>query len=103
MREVREWEGARFIGEAPMPRGVGFSREGEDFGVACGIGPCPMREGLGGAGRFWVGEVQGKVRLRGLRDWEGVRFIGEAPMPRGGGFSGEGRILGRLVASGLAR
>ena len=36
------------------------------------------------------------MRLRGLREWEGVRFIGEAPMPRGEGFPGKGRILGRL-------
>ena len=32
------------------------------------------------------GRGGGKVRLRGLRDWEGVRFIGEAPMPRAGGM-----------------
>ena len=51
--------GVRFIGEAPMLRGGGLSLEGEDLGGACGIGPCPMGEGLGGVEGFGLGEVGG--------------------------------------------
>ena len=64
MREVRGWEGARFIGEAPMPRG-GLCPKWVVLGRLWHRA-LPDGRGTGGCRGVRVGEGEVRLRERGL-------------------------------------
>ena len=85
--------GRSFHRGSPDATGGGFFREGEDLGrlVASGLARWEGDWGVPGVLGWakWVGvRCGGGACVR----WEGVRFIGEAPMPRGWVFPGRGLI-----------